>query len=62
MWEGDFDALDMEFPANPLMKFEINSKKPLDVGFPTQISKYVPERRRMRVQIDLRGEERRDSA
>jgi hypothetical protein len=59
--EGDLDALDMEVLANPLMKFEINSKKPLDVGFPTQISNYAPERRRMRVQIDLCGEGRRDS-
>jgi hypothetical protein len=56
VWEGDFDALDMEVPANPLMEFEINSKQPLDVGFPTQISNYAPERRRMRVQRDLCGE------
>jgi hypothetical protein len=55
-------ALGMEVPANPLMKFEIKAKKPLDVGFPTQISNYAPERWRMRVQRDLCGEGRRDSA
>ena len=58
--EGDFDALDMEVPANPLMEFEINSKKPLDVGFPTQISNFAPERWREGVQRDLHGEGRRD--
>jgi hypothetical protein len=62
VWEGDFDSLSMEVPANPMTKFEIKAKQPLDVGFPTQISNSVPERQRTGVQRDLRGEGRRDSA
>jgi hypothetical protein len=59
--EGDFDALSMAVPYNLVTEFEIKAKKPLDVGFPTQICNFALERWRMGVQRDLRGEGRRDS-
>ena len=56
MREGDFDALGMAVPANHVTEFEIKAKKPLDVGFPNQISNSSSERQRMGVQKDLCGE------